>query len=380
MHVPVRLYTLLHPSVSPGVLLAVAFSTFVLGASPFLFGLVSDHYGVGLGLASLVGVAQMLGFVVGSWGAGRFLVPRRRVFVVCLASAVVANLASGMLPPFPVLIALRLVSGLGLGLISWFAWVQVFGDEDGMGDVAVIGPVAGIIASPLIALFARGGVAQVFTMLGVLAVVPLVMNRSTGAADRVPPRAGRSRPVPVAVTLLICLGLFTIGGSSVFQFAVVLGRDRLGLDAGAVSWALSANAVAAIPATRWPYRRGLPGPWMAVTGACALALTVAPAVGVFVGAIVVWGFAFWMGVPGVFTVLADRSAHPADRAGDAQAVMAAGRVIGPVLGGVLLDAGGALTLGLVGSTLMVAAGAGVFAARASSRPRPRVYDLDRDLD
>jgi DHA1 family inner membrane transport protein len=71
---------------------------------------------------------------------------------------------------------------------------------------------------------------------------------------------------------------------------------------------------------------------------------------------VLWGFAFWMAVPGVFGALADRSANPADRAGDAQAVMAGGRVIGPLVGGVILDVVGTPWLGVVGGGLIIAAG------------------------
>jgi DHA1 family inner membrane transport protein len=79
----------------------------------------------------------------------------------------------------------------------------------------------------------------------------------------------------------------------------------------------------------------------------------------FVVAIAFWGFAFWMGTPGAFSLLAARSAAPGERAGDAQAVMAAGRVVGPLAGGVLLDATSAGVLGVVGGVVVGAAGAGL---------------------
>ncbi len=59
-------------------MLATAFSTIVFTATPFLIPLVADEYDVGLAFASLVGTSQLAGFVVGSWGSGRFLRPRRR--------------------------------------------------------------------------------------------------------------------------------------------------------------------------------------------------------------------------------------------------------------------------------------------------------------
>ncbi len=60
-----------------------------------------------------------------------------------------------------------------------------------------------------------------------------------------------------------------------------------------------------------------------------------------------WGFAFWMGVPGVMQMLAARSLHPAERAGDAQGAMAAGRALAPFLGGGFADAGAYTALAVV---------------------------------
>ncbi|MEM8925852.1 MAG: MFS transporter [Actinomycetota bacterium] len=368
MQIPLRVIVLLRPSVAPGILLAVGFSTLAIVTTPFVIGPVADHYGVPLASASLIGVAQLSGFVIGSWGSGRWLRPRRRVFVAALALAVGANLASALLPVFPVLIALRFASGLALGLISWFAWVQVFGEEKGTSDVAVMGPVAGIISGPLIAVFAPGGADTLFAMLGAIAVVPLLFNAGTGAADRVPVRSARSKPVPAASLILIALGLFTLGGSSVFTFVVVLGGERAGLTVSTLALLFSINSVAAVPATKWPWRRGWPAPYMLGTTACALLVTNATARPLFAAAVVCWGFFFWMAVPGVFAALAARSANPADRAGDAQAIMAGGRVIGPFLGGFVLDTFGSAALGLVGATIMITAASVVFAVRSMVSP------------
>ncbi len=361
MQVPIRLVALIRPSVAPGVLLAVGFSTVVLGATPFLLDLVVDAYDIGLVAASLIGVAQLSGFVAGSWASGRWLTPRRRVFIAALGLALVANLGSAALPPFPLLVGLRFVSGVSLGMITWFAWVQVFGEQKGMGDIAVMGPVAGIISAPLIASFAIGGASDVFMLLAVLAVAPLLFNRGTGATDRVPPRSNRSKPVPEALAVLVALGLFTLGSSSVFQYAVVLGTEQAGLTVSTVALVFSANAVAGIPGAKWPWRRGLPGIWIALTGGCAVAMTLASDRLLFAAVIVLWGFSFWMGIPGVFSVLAERSKHPSDRAGDAQALMAGGRIFGPLLGALVLEGIGATALGAFGGGLMISAGVVIIA-------------------
>ena len=91
-----------------------------------------------------------------------------------------------------------------------------------------------------------------------------------------------------------------------------------------------------------------------------------------------WGFAFWMGVPGVLQMLAARSLRSDERAGDAQALMAFGRAAGPVLGGGLADAGAFTTLAVVaGAGVSVAGGIviGVQEGRERLPPTdPRVVD------
>ncbi|MGH1489214.1 MAG: hypothetical protein ACRBK7_07445 [Acidimicrobiales bacterium] len=370
MQVPIRLVSLIRPSVPPGVLLAVGFSAVVLGSTPFLLDLVVAEYGISLIWASMIGVAQLSGFVVGSWGSGRWLQPRRRVFVASLCVAMVANLISTLLPPFAILVALRFISGLALGLLTWFGWVQVFGEEKGMGDIAVMGPITGIVSAPLIATFAIGGATQVFMLLAVLAVVPLLFNQGTGANKTIPKKSSRSKPIPEATAILVALGMFTLGGSSVFQFAVVLGTGRPALSVGTIALVFSANAIAGIPGAKWPWSRGMPGAWMAITGCCAIIMANATSGPLFAAIVILWGFAFWMGIPGVFSVLAKRSANPADRAGDAQAVMASGRIFGPLIGAVVLEALGERALGLAGGGLMISAGAIVLALQLRAPEQP----------
>lgn len=79
-----------------------------------------------------------------------------------------------------------------MGLIGWFGWVQVFGDESRMGEIAVIGPIVGVLTSPLIAAVAtRGGASSIFFFLGLLAFGPLIFNRTTGTGGHQRPTTER---------------------------------------------------------------------------------------------------------------------------------------------------------------------------------------------
>ena len=77
--------------------------------------------------------------------------------------------------------------------------------------------------------------------------------------------------------------------------------------------------------------------WIGLTGIAAVLVGTVHAPLVFLLAMTMWGFSFWMGIPGAFSLLAERSNFPDERAGDAQAIMAVGRVIGPLVGGALYE-------------------------------------------
>ena len=363
MQSPVRLVYLLRPTVKVGILLAVGFSVVAFVSTPFLLPEIADHYDISLGLASMIGVFQLGGFVIATWGAGRYLQPREPGFVAALVAAAAANLGSAALPAFAVLVPLRFVNGLALGLLAWYGWVQAFGDDRRMGDVAVAGPVVGVVAAPVVSvLLEAGGVRLVFAALAAVSLVPLAFGYRSDVRE-LPRERARHRAVPAARVLLVCLGLFTLGGSAVFIYSVVLGTGDPGLSVTLVAAGFSLNAVVAIPGARLKAVRRIPSLWMAATAVCAIVVATADWPWLFFGALVVWGFFFWAAIPGVFEVLANRSLYPEERVGDAQAFMAAGRAGGPLLGGLLIDSAGATVLGIVGSALMLVAAIGVFTTR-----------------
>ncbi len=368
LQAPVRLLFALKPKIPAGVLAATAVSTVVFAATPFLVKGVAVDQNVNVSTVAVISTAQLAGFMLTSWGAGRLLRPRRRVMVIALLLGLLANAASALTPWFSLLVGIRFVSGVSLGLISWIAWSEVFGNDEKVGDVAVIGPIVGTISAPLIAtVIDVSGTDLLFLVLAGLHLLPLAFVRETHLEAAARPHRERHRPTRAATAILICLGLTTLGGSAVFVFAAVIGQDDVGLSALAVSFAFSANALAGAPSARYRGARPLPGVWMTLTGVCALLIATVHQPLVFWLALPTWGFAFWMGIPGVYSLLAERSHYPEERAGDAQAIMAAGRVIGPLLGGALY-AWSAPALGIVGGGVMALSGLGMIYVEWRIRP------------
>jgi DHA1 family inner membrane transport protein len=101
------------------------------------------------------------------------------------------------------------------------------------------------------------------------------------------------------------------------------------------------------------------GLWLTGSALSALVIGLVSSKLVFFAAMAVWGFSFWIGVPAVFRLLAERSLTPAERVGDAQALMAFGRVVGPLIGGTAVGSGSFARLSVVGAVGLGGAACGV---------------------
>ncbi len=207
--------------------------------------------------------------------------------------------------------------------------------------------------APLIAITLESiGPRWLFVILAAITATPLIWMRQVPRTDRLRPHRTRHTPTRAARAILLALGTITLGGSSVFVYSAAIGKELDGLSPLTVSLLFSGNAIAGIPSARWTGRRGPAGVWFLATAMCALAIAASRSGVVFGAAIIGWGFVFFMGVPAAFNLLAERSSFPEERAGDAQAVMALGRVFGPIMGGTLIAAGSAVTLGFVAAGVM----------------------------
>ncbi len=333
MFAPIRSIAAYRPHSAPGVLAALATTTAIFAATPFLIPVVATQFGIGLGPAGLISTAQVGGFALASYVGGRHLVPGRRILVMAGMLTAFANLVSAFAPGLGALICLRALAGVGMGIATWLGWAQGSRLEHGFAEVAAVGPVVAIIASPIHALLIdRGGFSLVYLALAGLALVSVF----------VPAHFERQSPVGREVSgsrsnrlLLAAMFLLTFTGSALFVFAAAAGT-RTGMSALAVSLAFSLNALTGLVAVRRTSHH--PGRWLLVTSLAAFVTGGIGRPSAFLVGMALWGYAFWMAIPAVMRMLTARSLRPDERMGDAQSLMAMGRMLGPAAGGVLLGA------------------------------------------
>lgn len=375
VHVPYRLQNTFRVQTEIGIVLSMAVATATFVATPLVLSPLADEFDVGTGTVAVFSAAQLGCFVVGSSLAGRVTRPSALLFVVALLTLAAVNLASAVSPSLAVLIALRSVAGLSLGTLTWLAYSQVFGDAERTGDLTVVGPIAAVLASPVFGIVIDFvDVRGVFVVLAGLALMPLARVPEVRVPPTGPPGV-RNRSTRAALVVIGALSLATLGGSAVFVFIGALGEEQYGMSALTISLVFSANAAASIPSARYRGRRPYAGGFYLVTAVCALLVGFLDRPELMWIIVVVWGAAFWAATPGAYTVLAERSRFPTERAGDAQAAMAAGRAVGPLLGGVLVSTGSFETLSIVGSMMLAVAAATIVAVEAFVAPvEPAVPD------
>jgi DHA1 family inner membrane transport protein len=330
---------------------AVVAATFA--ATPFLLPEVARELSIDIGTTGLLSTAQVGSFAIASFFAGRLFRPRRRLHYGALGLVALATMASAFAPSFAVLLATRVAAGLGLGTITWIAWADATRFTRGIGEVAAIAPITATVASPLIAwLIEVGSYPFVFGALATAAVAAIFLPVDFGNLPRIGRNVSGSRSNRV---LLAALGILSIGGSSVFIFTGAAALDVQGLTPVTLSWALSLNALSGVFATRRKARNGTAGLWLLGTVGPAAVVGSIVSAPLFFVVIALWGYAFWMAVPAILGLIAERSLNPSERMGDAQAAMAAGRVFGPVMGGLALGAGQFTRLSITGAAVMAVA-------------------------
>ncbi len=368
MFAPVRALLAPRSHASVGVLAAAGLVAAAFTATPFVIPEIAARLEVSLGTAGLLSAFQVGGFAATSFLAGRLLRPQARLHQGSLVLVAAANGLSALSPRFFALLVGQLLAGIGLGLLTWLSWAEATRHRQGLSDVAAVGPLAGALAAPVVAWVGQVvGYRGVFGLLAVLALLVLLIDAEYGDLPVIGRNVSDSR-----TNRLLLLALFgmTMSGSALFVFAAAAGRQVAGLSPTLISIAFSLNALVGVVANRFTARRGTAGLWLLATAASAVVIGTIPDGFSYLVAMTAWGFIWWMGLPAVFRLLAERSLSPAERVGDAQSLMALGRVVGPLWGGIILGRGefGRLSLasasGMAMASLIVVA---VEIARSTTR-------------
>ena len=325
----------------------------LFAATPFLLPSVAEDLQLPIGVTGLLSTTQVGSFAVAAFLAGRLLRPRRRLHYGGLLLVAVASVGAGLATNFATLLAALFLTGIGLGTLTWIAWADATRFPRGIGDIAAIAPVTAAIASPPLAWLTQlGGYRAVYLTLAAVSLAAMFLRVDFGDLPRVGRQVSDSNSNRA---LLIALGVLSVGGSGVFIFVAATAASVQGLSPVAMSWAISINAIAGVVATRLPAKRGTAGWWLVVCVVPTLVIGLLSSSLVFFMAMILWGFAWWMAIPAIFVMLAERSLIPSERVGDAQAVMAVGRVLGPVIGGLALGVGNYGRLSMVGAVFTAVA-------------------------
>jgi DHA1 family inner membrane transport protein len=368
MLTPARLTYAFRPHAPVAVLAAAAAVAALFAATPFVLTEIADRFGVALGTAGLVSTVQVGAFAVTSFASGRLLRPERRHLVLAAAAVALANLGSAAVGWFPLLLGLRAVAGGGAGLLTWLAWSVAMSHHRSMRDVAVAGPVVAMAASPLLAwLASTGGDRSVFIFLAAAALPATLLPA------RFPEGARRIRGVSPSRSNRVLLGsllVLTLAGSSLFIYAAAAGTHLARIGPVTVSLAFSVNAAAGIVGTRLRPRPGTGGLWLLGTGVAAVTMVFLPNPVVFFSAMALWGLCFWLGIPDTMRALSAWSLTPAERAGDAQSLMAVGRSAGPLVGGLFVGEGNYEALALFAGIGLAAAAVAIAGVAGYRRGRP----------
>jgi len=334
------------------LIVATASVTMLFAATPFLITPLSDHYGISEGFAGSISVAQVGAFAAVNFVFPRLVRPSGKLLRISAISLVVVNLLSAFAGIYAVLLILRMMAGAAAGTMTWLTWSNAMRHKRSMSSIAATGPMTALVAAPLISVLAGWGDQTVYVFLAIATVPAAVLSAPVAGRRRARGVISGSRSNRI---LLLALFALTFFGSAMFINQTIVARDIHGLSSFASSLAFSFNAAGALLGARLSTRHRYPGWFLASIGPAAIVTVVGPAWLFYVG-MMWWGFAFWMGIPGVLQMLVDRSLEPSERAGDGQGVLALGRAAGPALGGAYVDAGALVALALTSATGATLAG------------------------
>ena len=331
----------------------------MFAATPFLIEPIAERYDVSEGTVGWVSVAQVGAFALANFVLPRLFRPTGTILRIAAAALVVLNLLSIVPGMFGALVVIRGFAGFAAGGMTWLAWTDAMQHRKSMTVVAAATPVSILIGAPIISALATIGDQPVYLFLAAATVPSVLLTASISGERRRRGSVSRSRSNRI---LMAAMWMLTFFGASLFINEALVARDVHGLSLVAASIAFSLNAAGGLTGARLSTRHRHPGWWLASAGAAAWLTVNGPAALFFVG-MAWWGFAFWMGIPGVMEMISARSLERSERAGDTQGLMAVGRALGPAMGGAFVDAGALIALSWVAGIGVGSAGATVIGVK-----------------
>jgi predicted MFS family arabinose efflux permease len=361
---------------------AVTIDSALLGLVAPLLPDIERRTGAGDAALGLALAAYAVPIVLFSLPLGRAAdsIGRRALLVTGLLFVAAGSVLIAISDSIAVLLVARAVQGIG-SAASWISALALVSDTALPGKrgealgIALGATGAGSIAGP-----ALGGVtADVLSFeapflifcglaLGLLVAALIVLPRET-------PRAGPPVPALPAIVRATRRGIGAWGAAILLAAACAVGLTevvapldldaRLGLSSATIgllfAGSIAVDAVLSPLAGRWGDRRGRRGPAIAglvLTAVSVVFLAVLPGIGGTAIALVVWGAGFSLAMAASVPWLDEAFAEEARGLayGVQNLIYAAGYVVGPILGGVLLEGGGAdLAYGLTAAALGVCA-------------------------
>ncbi len=370
---------------------AVTIDTALLGLIAPLLPAIEQRTGAGDATLGLALAAYAVPIVLLSLSLGRAAdsFGRRPLLVAGMSFVAVGSILIAVSDSIGVLLAARAVQGVG-SAASWISALALVSDTAPPGKrgealgVALGATSAGSIAGP-----ALGGVTAdllsfeapfvIFCGLaiGLLVAAIVVLPREAR-------RAGPSLPALPAIVAATRSGAGAWGAAILLGTACALGLievvapldldARLGLSSATIGLLFAASiavdAVLSPLGGRWGDRRGRRGPAMAglsLTAISVVLLAILPGIGGIAVALVVYGAGFSLAVAASVPWLDEAFMEGARGLayGAQNLLYAAGYVVGPIVGGLLLEGGGAdLAYGLTAAAI----GMGAVMLLVVSRP------------
>lgn len=377
-----------HPRITLGAAICVyALSLILIDITPFLVGMYVDRLGIGLSEAGFVQTIDQAGGVIGAI-AGFVLMPRftwRRLILVAVAIATLANVATGIVDNYAALSAARFFSGFGVVLVTTISactLARAASPDRAFGLGLALGMFLSAAAiwllDPLRSNYGQGaamGSGAIWLVAAGLAAFALPATLGgvdqSGASES--PVTDRGQAAAARATLF-ALFLFGISVNVVAGFIERVGLSN-GLNARGVANALALGFIFSTGGSLIPTIFGVAGGrlrWIAATTlvfvASLAALYYARSVPLYMVAFAVYASTWNMGLAYYMSMTADN-----DPAGHHTRIMyivnVAAQSIGPAIGALVLTGAPMASLFMIAPLPSIVAAWLVFTASSRSRAR-----------